>query len=302
MPSAFTAKLGPTTASLMGAVLVGRRRPRNTYAKRDQLRISQRLAHGLTPAQVARAEGTEESAVTALLARDGFKALVASHAAQLAEPAEQHTARLVRLARQTLENALTLDWDVGAALFVLEEHARQRDPALTLANGVIAASRRAARSSTAGPPPTPPPDTPAATAPPRPYDPLTGLMQRGAARLRRAVLEEQGAHLAVTAGPAGAAAPVTTLVELGAQGTGSEVVRQLRGVAHDRHRPHPPPRLRHGLDRPAPRVSPSPPPGSRAAPSPTPTVSGAPAPPRRYPPTPSHPPGSAVRRIWSAAA
>ena len=213
MPSAFAAKLGPTTASLMAGVLVGRRRPRNICAKRDQLRISQRLAHGLTPAQVARAEGTEESAVTALLARDGFKALVASHAAQLAEPAEQHTARLVKLARQTLENALTLDWDVGAALFVLEENARQRDPALTLAEGVIAASRRAVRSSTAGPPPTPPPDAPAATAAPRPYDPLAGLMQRGGARLRRAVLEEQAAHLAAAATRPAQIAPVTTLVD-----------------------------------------------------------------------------------------
>ena len=206
MPSAFAAKLGPSTASLMAAVLVGQRRPRNTYAKRDQLRISQRLAHGLTSAQVARAEGTEESAVTALLQREGFKALVASHAAQLAEPAEQHTARLVKLARQTLENALTLDWDVGAALFVLEENARQRDPALTLAEGVIAASRRAVRSGSA-PPSAPPPDPPAAPTAPRPYDPFAGLMQRGAAKLRRAVLDEQSAHLAAAAAPAAKSHP-----------------------------------------------------------------------------------------------
>lgn len=199
MPFAFATKLGPTTASLMAGVLVGRRRPRNTYAKRDHLRISQRLAHGLTPAQVARVEGTEESAVTALLAQDGFKALVASHAAQLAEPAEQHTARLVRLARQTLENALTLDWDVGAALFVLEENASGRDPARTLAEGVIAASRRAVRAGAAVPPPAPAPEAPAA---PRPCDPLAGLMQRGSAKLRRAVLEEQAAQLAAAEPPA----------------------------------------------------------------------------------------------------
>jgi hypothetical protein len=216
MPLALAAKLGPTTASLMAGVLVGRCRPRNTYAKRDQLRISQRLARGLTPAQVARAEGAEESAVTSLLAQEGFKALVASHAAQLSEPTERHTARLVRLARQTLENALLLDWDVGAALFVLGENARQRDPALTLAKGVLAASRRAARSGTAGPPAAPPPDAPEAPAAPRPYDPLAGLMRRGAANLRRAVLKEQAARLAAagppaaepTPGPPGAAATI----------------------------------------------------------------------------------------------
>ena len=125
MPLAFAASLDPTTQALMAGVLVGRRRPRNPYAKRDWLRVSQRLASGLTPAEVARAEGAEESAVTALLAQRGFKELVASYEAQLAEPPEAHTARLVKLARLALENVLS-DWDVGAALFVLEENAAAR--------------------------------------------------------------------------------------------------------------------------------------------------------------------------------
>lgn len=212
MPLAFAASLDPTTQALMAGVLVGQRRPRNVYAKRDWLRVSQRLASGLTPAEVARAEGAEESAVTALLAQRGFKELVASYEAQLAEPPEVHTARLVKLARLALENALS-DWDVGAALFVLEENARKRDPAQTLAQGVVAASRRKARSGSAPSPPAEPAAVPAA---PRPYDPLAGLMQRGAASLRRAMVEEQATRLAVATSPepdAGKAATIAAARE-----------------------------------------------------------------------------------------
>src|SRR5687767_1764985 len=102
MPLAFASNFHPSTPPLMAAALVGRRRPRNAYARRDWFRISQRLAGGMTPAQVAHSEGAEEPAVAALLAQDGFKELVAAREARLAEPPEQHRAYLVRLARLAL--------------------------------------------------------------------------------------------------------------------------------------------------------------------------------------------------------
>ncbi|HEX6015497.1 MAG TPA: hypothetical protein VFY87_27600 [Geminicoccaceae bacterium] len=134
------------TMDLLAAATAGRRR-RNPYARRDWIRVSQRLATGLTPKQVARAEGTDEAAIGNLLAQDGFRELVAAHEEFLAEPPEAAMARLVRLARLALENALSADWDVGAALFVLREHKRGRDAAETVAKGVIAASRRALRAA-----------------------------------------------------------------------------------------------------------------------------------------------------------
>jgi hypothetical protein len=133
------------TMNLLAAATAGRRR-RNPYARRDWIRASQRLASGLTPKQVARTEGTDEGAIEGLLAQDGFRELVAAHEEFLAEPPEAAMARLVRLARLALENALSADWDVGAALFVLREHKRGRDAAETVANGVVAASRRAPRT------------------------------------------------------------------------------------------------------------------------------------------------------------
>jgi hypothetical protein len=111
-------------------------------------------------------------------------------------------ARLVRLARLALENALSADWDVGAALFVLREHKRGRDAAETVAKGVIATGRRASRASTFPPP---------ATAPPpyeRPYEPGRRLIERGAARVRRAVVEEHAIrHAAATDAMAEQVAP-----------------------------------------------------------------------------------------------
>ena len=61
------------------------------------------------------------------------------------------------LARQTLERAMAWDDDPKAALFVLEEDARGRDPAETLADSVLKARARAAQA-----PPKPPPAPPRA--------------------------------------------------------------------------------------------------------------------------------------------
>ena len=79
----------------------------------------------------------DEAAIEELMAQDGFRELAAAHEELLAEPPEAAMARLVGLARLALENALSVDWDVGAALFVLREHKRGRDAAETVAKGVI---------------------------------------------------------------------------------------------------------------------------------------------------------------------
>lgn len=182
------------TRALLAACLVGRPRRRNPFARRDRLRISQRLAVGMTPKEVARAEATDEAAIEGLLAQEDFRELVEADRALLALPVEEQRARLVKLARFALRNALADD-HAGAALFVLREEARSRDPAETLAHSVLARSRRLALSTAQAPaaPRRPP-------APARRYDPLDALARRGAASLRRAVVEEHAVqHAAATA-------------------------------------------------------------------------------------------------------
>ena len=152
----------------------------------------------MTPKQVARTKGTDEAAVESLLAQDGFRELVAAHEEFLAEPPEAAMARLVRLARLALENALSVDWDVGAALFVLREHKRGRDTAETIAKGVVAASRRASRGTTFPPLPAQPAATPPTCE--RPYEPDRRLIERGAARVRQTVVEEHAIRHAAAKG------------------------------------------------------------------------------------------------------
>ena len=117
----------------------------------------------------------------------------------LAAPPETHRRRLVLLARQALERALALD-DAPVAVFVLEEEAHDRDPAATLADGVLKAKARALR---------PPAEQPAKPRPGRyRWDPLRSMMHRGTARLRHAIQAEDAIrHAAV---PAAAEPPRTT--------------------------------------------------------------------------------------------
>ena len=50
----------------------------NPDCDRTTLRVAQRFAFGLDKPAVARAEGTDEAAIDALLAQDGFAAVIAS--------------------------------------------------------------------------------------------------------------------------------------------------------------------------------------------------------------------------------
>lgn len=189
MSHALASLFAEPTRTFLAASLIGRRRPRASLARRDWLRVSQRLASGLTPREVARAEAKDEAAIQELLEDASFRELLEGERALLALPVEEQRARLVRLARTALENALCDD-HAGAALFVLSEEARGRDPAETLARGVLARSQRQTRPPAASPPPHPPA--------PRLYDPLGALTRRGAAELRRVVVEEHAARHAAT--------------------------------------------------------------------------------------------------------
>ena len=80
--------------------------------------------------------------VERLLEREDFRAFVAASIDCLAEPPETQRRRLVLLARQTLERALSSD-EAPVAVFILEEEFHDRDPAVTLAEGVIKARARA---------------------------------------------------------------------------------------------------------------------------------------------------------------
>ena len=90
----------------------------------------------------------------------------------LAASPEAHRRRLVGLARQALERALLCD-DAPVAVFVLEEEAHDRDPAVTLADGVLKAKARTLR----------PPVETAGEAPSRPL-PLGSLALDDAPRHR----------------------------------------------------------------------------------------------------------------------
>ena len=182
-------------------MLSGRRRPRQRPGAKDWLKIAHRLAAGLPPRAAALPEGGDETLVARLLEREEFRAMVEGSRDDLAASPEAHRKRLIGLARQALERALLCD-DAPVAVFVLEEEAHDRDPAVTLAEGVLKAKARALR--------------PPAEQPPKPrpcryrWDPLRSMMHRGTARLRHDIQAEDAIrHAAIQA----AAEPPRTTAE-----------------------------------------------------------------------------------------
>jgi hypothetical protein len=181
----------------------------------------------MSPNEVARADGVDEAEIQGLLATDSFRRLVGSWQALEAKPPEERRRRLVTLAFQAIEQALA-DWDLGAAFFVLREDAGGRDPAVTVADGVIAASKRQARAGAAIPPP---PTMPAPGPAPRlPSMAESGLrvIRRGAERLRAATFAEHAARHAAIAAVADEKAAAPPPPSTGAAATMAAAKRRWR--------------------------------------------------------------------------
>jgi hypothetical protein len=157
-------------------------------------RLGQKFSMGLTPAQVARLEGMGAAEVETLVAEPDFKALIDGYKALHAMPEEEQRRILTQLAHHLLMEATALG-DVRVASSVILQERMGKDPARTLADGVIAASKRA-------PVPASAPRTPSASPHPA-YpsdDPDVRAMQRVETRLRGELVQEHAAvHAAVAA-------------------------------------------------------------------------------------------------------
>ena len=212
---------------------------RDPHLRRRPL-LARRLASGLPPWAVARGSDMPEDEMAALLFEAGFRELVDGYAGILAMTREARLARMERIAGEILDDALTRR-DPNAALFVLRERRKKRDPFVTLAKGFCdtldreqARSRpaaagdrgRPADAGDAGPGAEPAacPDTAidpasdpvaateaaeaaAAMRPDRRVHPVDAAIWRKATALRQKMLDEQLLHHAVAARErAGAAA------------------------------------------------------------------------------------------------
>jgi hypothetical protein len=159
-------------------------------------RTGHKLSIGLTPKQVARLEGLPTADVESLLADSDFAALAEGYRALYAMPQEEQRRILTQLARHLLMEATALG-DVRVATYILLQERMGKDPARTLADGVIAAAGREPR-----PAPLPALRTPSAS--PRPAypsdDPDLRAMQRVENRLCSELAHEHAAvHAAVAA-------------------------------------------------------------------------------------------------------
>jgi hypothetical protein len=192
----FARAMSPGAPALMAVALSGRRR-RPLQWGQHWLRIADRLAGGVPPAVAALPEGGDAALVGELMALEEFRELLAATEEQRAAPAEEHRRDLVLMARQAIERALSCD-DVGAALFVLEEDARGRDPCATLVDSILRCRSRALASAALLAEPEPKPEPEPAPAPPpaapRAHEPLRRLIHRGTARLRDDVEVEEALH------------------------------------------------------------------------------------------------------------
>jgi hypothetical protein len=189
----YASPMRPMLASAAYATRKGLNRP---FARvtAQQRRLGHKLSIGLTPAQAARLEGLSAANIETLVAEPEFKALIDGYNTLHAMPEEEQRRILTQLARHLLMEATALG-DVRVAMFILLQERMGKDPARTLADGVIAANRRAAAPAPA--PRTPSPSPRAA----RPSDaPELRTMQRVESRLRGELQQEHAAvHAAVAA-------------------------------------------------------------------------------------------------------
>ena len=132
----------PMLATAHYATRKGLNRPFARVTARDR-RMGQKLSMGLTPKQVARLEGMASADVESLVAEPEFKALIDGYNTLHAMPEDEQRRILTQLARHLLMEATALG-DVRVAMFILLQERMGKDPARTLADGVIAASKRAA--------------------------------------------------------------------------------------------------------------------------------------------------------------
>jgi hypothetical protein len=171
----------------------GLNRPFARVTARDR-RMGQKLSMGLTPRQVARLEGMVPADVETLVAEPEFKALVDGYNTLHAMPEDEQRRILTQLARHLLMEATALG-DVRVAMFILLQERMGKDPARTLADGVIAANKRAAQ-----PAPAPRTASPSPRAPRPSDDPELRTMQRVESRLRGELQQEHAVvHAAVAA-------------------------------------------------------------------------------------------------------
>ena len=183
----------PMLATAHYATRKGLNRPFARVTARDR-RMGQKLSMGLTPKQVARLEGMVPADVETLVAEPEFKALIDGYNTLHAMPEDEQRRILTQLARHLLMEATALG-DVRVAMFILLQERMGKDPARTLADGVIAANRRAAQ-----PAPAPRTPSPSPRAPRPSDDPELRTMQRVESRLRGELQQEHAAvHAAVAA-------------------------------------------------------------------------------------------------------
>ncbi len=135
----------PMLATAHYATRKGLNRPFARVTARDR-RMGQKLSMGLTPKQVARLEGMVPADVETLVAEPEFKALIDGYNTLHAMPEDEQRRILTQLARHLLMEATALG-DVRVAMFILLQERMGKDPARTLADGVIAANKRAAAAS-----------------------------------------------------------------------------------------------------------------------------------------------------------
>src|SRR3712207_2111266 len=159
-------------------------------------RMGQKLSLGLSPAQVARLEGMGAAELDTLLADQSFAELAQGYRALHAMPEEEQRRILTSLARHLLMEATALG-DVRVATYILLQERMGRDPARTLAEGVIAAAKAEPRPARAPSPRTP------STCPRSAYpsdDPDLRAMQRVESRLCAELAHEHAVvHAAVAA-------------------------------------------------------------------------------------------------------